>query len=57
MKHAVGVHLPCRIVYVKSHIRTRQWFKAGQTFLWKDGSQEGNPTYRAAKTERKVREL
>jgi DNA (cytosine-5)-methyltransferase 1 len=57
VKPIKGDNPPCRVVYVKSHIRTRQWFKKGQTFLWKDGEQEGNPTYRSAKTERKVREL
>ncbi len=57
LKPELGEHQPCRIVYVKSHIRTRQWFKAGQTFLWKDGEEDGNPTYGPAKTKRKVREV
>ena len=52
-----GDNLPCRVVYVMSHIRTRQWFKGGQTLLWKDGEEEGNPTYGPAKTKRKVREV
>ena len=26
-----------RIVYVQSHVRTRQWFKGGKTFVWEDG--------------------
>src|SRR5262249_24560479 len=34
---AAGGHPPCRVVYLKSHIRTRQWFKAGQTYKWEDG--------------------
>lgn len=34
LKPATGDHPPCRIVYVKSHIRTRQWFKAGKTCVW-----------------------
>lgn len=29
-----------RIVYVQSHVRTRQWFKAGKTFVWEDGGTE-----------------
>ena len=57
MTAATGEHPTCRVVYVKSHIRTRQWFKKGKTYLWKDGQENGNPTYRAAKTQRKVREI
>jgi DNA (cytosine-5)-methyltransferase 1 len=53
---AEGNHPPCRVVYVKSHIRTRQWYKAGRTFLWKDGQENGHAKYRPAKTERKIRE-
>lgn len=26
-----------RRMYINSHVRTRQWFKNGQTFLWRDG--------------------
>ncbi len=47
----------CRVVYVKSHIRTRQWFKAGATFLWQDGEDNDDVKYRPAKTTRKVRRL
>lgn len=52
-----GNHPPCRVVYIKSHIRTRQWFKAGQTFLWKDGQENGQVKYGPAKTQRRVREI
>jgi DNA (cytosine-5)-methyltransferase 1 len=52
---AEGDYPPYRIVYVKSHIRTRQWFKAGQTFVWQDGEDNGQAKYRPAKTERKVK--
>jgi DNA (cytosine-5)-methyltransferase 1 len=45
------------VVYLKSHIRTRQWYKAGQTLVWKDGEDGDNPKYRPAKTGRKVREV
>lgn len=44
-----------RIIYVQSHVRTRQWFKAGQTFVWQDGEEADNPSYRAPKTQRKAR--
>ena len=45
-----------RIIYVQSHIRTRQWFKGGETFVWEDGSRN-NPAYGRAKTRRRVRTL
>ncbi len=41
-----------RKIYVQSHIRTRQWFKNGETFVW--GEDESVPTYAAPKTKRKV---
>ncbi len=54
---AEGTYEACRIVYVKSHIRTRQWFKAGESFLWQDGEANGEVKYGPAKTQRKVRKL
>lgn len=47
----------CRVVYLKSHVRTRQWFKQGQTFLWQDGDNNEHVKYGPAKTTRKVRPL
>jgi DNA (cytosine-5)-methyltransferase 1 len=55
LKKAKGDHPAYRIVYVKSHIRTRQWFKAGQTFIWQHGEDNGHAKYRPARTERKVK--
>jgi DNA (cytosine-5)-methyltransferase 1 len=55
LKKTEGDHPPYRIVYVKSHIRTRQWYKAGETFVWQHGEDNGHAKYRPAKTERKVR--
>ncbi len=53
--------LPCarkptayRIIYVQSHVRTRQWFKDGETFVWNDGEDNGHATYAAPKTKRKT---
>lgn len=43
-----------RIVYVQSHVRTRQWFKDGETFVWEDGAGKEDATYSAPKTLRKV---
>jgi len=42
-----------RIVYVQSHVRTRQWFKDGKTFLWQDGEENGQPVYGNPKTKLK----
>lgn len=52
---AGGEKPPCRIIYVKSHIRTRQWFKAGKTFLWQHGQDNDGVKYGPAKTHRKVK--
>ena len=41
-----------RIVYVQSHVRTRKWFKAGETFVWANES-DVQPTYAAPKTKRR----
>jgi len=46
-----------RIIYVQSHIRTRQWFKSGVTFVWQEGTQNGNVRYGSPKTKRKSRIL
>ena len=43
-----------RIVYVQSHVRTRQWFKAGKTFVWKDGKGNGQAAYKPPQTVRKI---
>lgn len=42
-----------RIVYVQSHVRTRQWFKGGESFVWKDGAETGNTRYKSPVTKRK----
>ncbi len=44
-----------RVIYVQSHVRTRQWFKDGQTFVWQDGDDADQPSYGAPKTQRKSR--
>ena len=43
-----------RIVYVQSHVRTRQWFKKGQTFIWEDGEDNAHASYEAPQTLRRV---
>jgi DNA (cytosine-5)-methyltransferase 1 len=47
----------CRVVYVQAHVRTRQWYKNGQTFVWADGQANGDAAYSAPKTVRKTRDL
>jgi len=39
-----------RIVYVQSHVRTRQWFKDGKVLHWKDGQENKKVQYAAPKT-------
>jgi len=46
-----------RIVYLQSHVRTRQWFKKGKVFVWNDGKENGDAKYAAPKTKRKVRSV
>jgi DNA (cytosine-5)-methyltransferase 1 len=43
-----------RVVYVQSHVRTRQWFKNGQTILWEDGEANKAAAYEIPQTLRKV---
>ena len=43
-----------RIVYVQSHVRTRQWFKKGETFVWADGETNSHATYQPPQTLRRV---
>lgn len=44
---------PYRVVYVQSHVRTRQWFKNGETFIWEEGQDNESAHYAAPKTKRK----
>jgi len=46
-----------RIVYVQSHVRTRQWFKAGKTFVWEDGQNNAHAAYERPQTLRRVTAL
>jgi DNA (cytosine-5)-methyltransferase 1 len=43
-----------RVVYVQSHVRTRQWFKDGKTIVWEDGESNEAAAYEAPQTLRKV---
>ena len=44
-----------RVVYVQSHVRTRQWFKNGETKVWKDGKANEDARYAAPVTRRSER--
>jgi DNA (cytosine-5)-methyltransferase 1 len=46
-----------RVIYVQSHVRTRQWFKDGQTLIWQDGQTNGHAEYGKPKTLRTTRSL
>lgn len=46
-----------RLVYLRSHVRTRQWFKAGQTKVWEDGGDNEAARYGDAKTHHRERAL
>jgi len=46
-----------RIIYVQSHIRTRQWFKNGKVCIYDDEQLNGGTAYGKPKTTRKVKGL
>lgn len=46
-----------RVVYVQSHVRTRQWYKAGKTFVWEDGQDNTLAEYEAPQTLRRISSL
>lgn len=46
-----------RTVYIQSHVRTRQWFRGGETFVWKEGGDNARQTYRAPVTRRQEKRL
>ncbi len=43
-----------RVVYVQAHVRTRQWYRSGKTFVRKDGGSSDGTKYRPPKTQRKT---
>ncbi|MBA3668222.1 MAG: DNA cytosine methyltransferase [Sphingomonas sp.] len=42
-----------RLVYLRSHVRTRQWFKGGASKVWTDGADNGAAEYAAPRTHRR----
>lgn len=53
---AIGSFEP-RIVYLQSHVRTRQWFKGGETLVWENGDGNKKVRYAEPKTLRKLRSV
>lgn len=47
----------CRIVYVQSHVRSRQWFKDGETKVWADGESNKTVRYASPVTRRSERNM
>jgi DNA (cytosine-5)-methyltransferase 1 len=43
-----------RIVYVQSHVRTRQWYRDGKTLVWNEGGDNRHVRYSVSKTKRKT---
>ena len=46
-----------RIKYVQSHIRTRQWFKNGETVVWQDADDDKAAAYASPKTKRRTKQM
>jgi DNA (cytosine-5)-methyltransferase 1 len=56
-KHGDYIPADFRLVYLQSHVRTRQWYKAGQTKIWTDGSENQGTRHSAPVTQRRERAL
>lgn len=52
-----GQREECRIIYIQSHVRTRQWFKAGDTFVWEDGGSNDGVKYGGTTTKRREKRM
>lgn len=46
-----------RVIYVQSHVRTRQWFKGGKTYVWQDGNEADRSYYGAPVTVRRSKKM
>jgi DNA (cytosine-5)-methyltransferase 1 len=44
-----------RLIYLQSHIRTRQWFRNGEVLIWGKGKENASANYSSPKTKMKVR--
>ncbi|MBC6438102.1 MAG: DNA cytosine methyltransferase [Rhodobacteraceae bacterium] len=48
---------PFRTVYIQAHVRTRHWFKNGETLVWSDGNNNAFVKYDRTKTCRKTKSM
>lgn len=55
-KHKQATSDP-RVVYIQSHVRTRQWFKDGKVHVWSDGANNDHASYALPKTIKKVNSI
>lgn len=46
---------PYRVVYVQSHVRTRRWYKSGQTIVWSENGKNEDAFYGDPVTRRKTK--
>ncbi|WP_144431840.1 DNA cytosine methyltransferase, partial [Jannaschia rubra] len=46
-----------RVVYIQSHVRTRQWYKAGETKVWSDEGNNKGVRYAPPVTRRSSRKI
>lgn len=44
----------CRVIYIQAHVRTRQWYKAGRTYVHSDQGGKGDANYSGPVTRRKT---
>ncbi len=54
-QHASASSYEPRIVYMQSHVRTRQWFKNGKVFVWDENEENGGAAYGVPKTVKRIR--
>lgn len=54
-KRRRGKTPPIRQIYLRSHVRTRHWFKAGASVRWADGEGDTSAAYSVPKTHRKLK--
>jgi len=52
-----GDHPVFRLEYIRSHVRTRRWYKAGRAYVWRDGKENSKAEYGKSVTQRKERQL
>lgn len=46
-----------RVVYLQSHVRTRQWFKDGKVLVWDEGEDNSTASYSKPKTLKRIKGL